>query len=82
MLQTQTTRANLVVEYNQMIEQIKTAAQDSSFNGVNLLNGDALKLAFNETGKSTLNRRRSRRSRRRKNPAVFPLLRENERPVT
>ena len=30
-------------------------AQDASFNGVNLLGGDTLKLAFNETGKSTLN---------------------------
>ena len=30
-------------------------AQDSSFNGINLLNGDDLKLTFNETGKSTLN---------------------------
>ena len=32
--------------------QINTTAQDSSFNGVNLLNGDTLKLVFNETGKS------------------------------
>ena len=51
----QATRANLVAQYNQTIEQINTTAQDSSFNGVNLLNGDALKLVFNETGKSTLN---------------------------
>src|SRR6202030_1508662 len=29
--------------------------QDASFNGINLLNGDNLKLTFNETGKSTLN---------------------------
>jgi len=34
--------------------QINTTAQDASFNGVNLLNGDTLKLTFNETGKSTL----------------------------
>ena len=51
----QATRASLVAQYNQTIDQIKTTAQDSSFNGVNLLNGDALKLVFNETGKSTLN---------------------------
>ena len=51
----QATRASLVAQYNQTIEQIKTTAQDSSFNGVNLLNGDTLKLVFNETGKSTLN---------------------------
>ncbi|KRR02599.1 hypothetical protein CQ12_37220 [Bradyrhizobium jicamae] len=50
----QATRASLVAQYNQTIEQIKTTAQDSSFNGVNLLNGDTLKLTFNETGKSTL----------------------------
>ncbi len=50
----QTTRANLVTQYNNIIEQIKTTAQDASFNGVNLLGGDTLKLVFNETGKSTL----------------------------
>ena len=36
-------------------QQINTTAQDSSFNGINLLNGDTLKLMFNETGTSTLN---------------------------
>ena len=36
-------------------QQITTTAQDASFNGINLLNGDDLKLTFNETGKSTLN---------------------------
>ncbi len=51
----QATRANLVTQYNNIIDQIRTTAQDSSFNGVNLLNGDQLKLTFNETGKSTLN---------------------------
>ncbi|WP_050043931.1 flagellin, partial [Bradyrhizobium sp. LTSPM299] len=51
----QATRANLVSQYNVIIQQITTTAQDSSFNGVNLLNGDNLKLTFNETGKSTLN---------------------------
>jgi flagellin-like hook-associated protein FlgL len=48
------TRASLVSQYNKVIEQIRTTAQDASFNGVNLLNGDQLKLVFNETGKSTL----------------------------
>jgi flagellin-like hook-associated protein FlgL len=47
-------RANLVAQYNNVITQITTTAQDSSFNGINLLNGDDLKLTFNETGKSTL----------------------------
>jgi hypothetical protein len=51
----QSTRANLVSQYNNIINQIKTTSQDASFNGVNLLNGDQLKLIFNETGKSTLN---------------------------
>ena len=42
-------------QYNNIIQQITTTAQDASFNGVNLLNGDTLKLVFNETGTSTLN---------------------------
>ncbi len=50
----QTVRANLVAQYNNVITQITTTSQDSSFNGINLLNGDDLKLTFNETGKSTL----------------------------
>ncbi|MFZ5712306.1 MAG: DUF1522 domain-containing protein [Bradyrhizobium sp.] len=51
----QTSRANLVSQYNNILNQIDTTAQDSSFNGVNLLNGDQLKLVFDETGKSSLN---------------------------
>jgi flagellin len=50
----QATRSSLVAQYNNVLAQINTTAQDSSFNGVNLLNGDTLKLVFNETGKSTL----------------------------
>jgi flagellin-like hook-associated protein FlgL len=50
----QAIRANLVSQYNNIVAQITTTAQDSSFNGINLLNGDVLKLTFNETGKSTL----------------------------
>jgi len=50
----QVIRANLVSQYNNVIQQITTTSQDSSFNGINLLNGDDLKLTFNETGKSTL----------------------------
>ena len=49
------TRDNLVPQYNNIINQITTTSQDASFNGVNLLGGDTLKLTFNETGKSTLN---------------------------
>jgi flagellin len=50
----QSTRAGLVAQYNNILSQITTTAQDSSFNGINLLNGDSLKLVFNETGSSTL----------------------------
>jgi flagellin len=51
----QAIRANLVSQYNGIITQITTTSQDASFNGINLLNGDDLKLTFNETGRSTLN---------------------------
>jgi len=50
----QATRSSLVAQYNNVLQQINTTASDSSFNGVNLLNGDTLKLVFNETGTSTL----------------------------
>jgi flagellin len=50
----QAVRGNLVNQYNNILAQITTTAQDASFNGVNLLGGDQLKLTFNETGKSTL----------------------------
>jgi flagellin len=50
----QNTRAGLVAQYNQIIDQITTTAQDASFNGINLLNGDSLKMVFDETGKSTV----------------------------
>ena len=51
----QAIRASLVSQYNNLLAQINTTAQDSSFNGINLLNGDTLNLVFNETGRSTLN---------------------------
>jgi flagellin len=50
----QATRASLVAQYNQVIQNINTTAQDSSFNGINLLNGDTLNLTFDETGASKL----------------------------
>jgi hypothetical protein len=43
----QAIRTSLVGQYNNIITQISTTAQDSSFNGINLLNGDNLKLTFN-----------------------------------
>jgi flagellin len=50
----QATRANLVNQFNNVLAQINTTSQDSSFNGINLLNGDTLKLVFDETARSTL----------------------------
>jgi flagellin len=50
----QATRASLVAQYNQVLQNINTTAQDSSFNGINLLNGDTLNLTFDETGASKL----------------------------
>ena len=41
-------------QYNNILDQISSTAQDASFNGINLLNGDQLKLTFNETSTSTL----------------------------
>jgi flagellin len=53
-LSAQAVRSNLLSQYNNILAQITTTAQDASFNGINLLGGDTLKLTFNETGKSTL----------------------------
>jgi flagellin len=50
----QSTRANLVSQYNEVLSQINTTSQDASFNGINLLNGDTLNLTFDETGASKL----------------------------
>jgi flagellin len=50
----QSTRAALVAQYNQVLVNINTTSQDSSFNGINLLNGDTLNLTFDETGASKL----------------------------
>jgi flagellin len=49
-----TVRANLVTQFNELRDQLDKTAADSSFNGVNLLTGDVLKLFFNELGTSTL----------------------------
>jgi flagellin len=47
-------RAELVDTYNTLLTQIDDLAKDSSFNGVNLLNGDNLSVLFNEDGSSKL----------------------------
>jgi flagellin len=49
-----TTRSGLATQYDDLLTQIDQLAQDAGFNGVNLLNGDGLKVVFNETGTSYL----------------------------
>jgi flagellin len=48
------TRTNLQGQFNALLSQIDQLAKDSSYNGVNLLNGDNLKVTFNENGTSSL----------------------------
>ena len=48
-----TTRTSLQSDYNNVLSQIDSLASDASYNGVNLLNGDNLKVVFNETGSSS-----------------------------
>ena len=47
-------RRNLVTQFNELRDQLDKFSDDSSFNGINLLRGDKLKLTFNETGTSTI----------------------------
>jgi flagellin len=47
-------RRNLVKQFNELRDQLNKLADDASFNGVNLLRGDKLKITFNETGTSTM----------------------------
>jgi flagellin len=49
------TRTSLQSDYNNVLAQIDTLAADASYNGINLLNGDSLKVVFNEKGTSSLN---------------------------
>ena len=48
------TRANLQTQFNSLLTQIDQLAGDSSYNGINLLSGDNLKVTFNENGSSSL----------------------------
>src|SRR5579864_8968252 len=48
------TRTTLQGNYNALLTQIDQLAGDASYNGVNLLNGDNLKVLFNEIGTSSL----------------------------
>jgi hypothetical protein len=47
-------RANLVGQFNDLRDQLDKFVDDASFNGINLLRGDRLKLTFNEVGTSTI----------------------------
>jgi flagellin len=49
-----TVRSNLVSQFNDLRTQLDKLADDSSFNGVNLLKGDTLKLVFNEGNTSSI----------------------------
>lgn len=49
-----TVRAGLVDQFNELRDQLDKLADDASFNGINLLLGDNLRLTFNETGTSTI----------------------------
>jgi flagellin len=48
------TRSSLQSDYNNILTQIDALAGDSSYNGINLLNGDNLKVVFNEKNTSSL----------------------------
>ena len=48
-------RADLATQYNTLIDQLDKFSDDASFNGVNLLRGDSLKITFNETSTSEIN---------------------------
>ncbi|MDO8876809.1 MAG: hypothetical protein Q8M24_06820 [Pseudolabrys sp.] len=49
-----TVRQSLLNQFNNLRSQIDKATGDSSYNGVNLLNGDTLRLNFNENGTSSI----------------------------
>jgi flagellin-like hook-associated protein FlgL len=47
------TRTSLQTDFNNVLAQIDALAKDASYNGVNLLFGDDLKVVFNELGTSS-----------------------------
>jgi flagellin len=49
-----TVRSNLITQFNDLRSQLDKLADDASFNGVNLLKGDTLKLVFNEINTSSI----------------------------
>ena len=49
-----TTRSSLAAQFDSIRTQVTQLAADSGFNGINLLNGDALKVLLNEKATSSL----------------------------
>jgi len=47
-------RSGLADQFNTLRDQLDKLADDASFNGINLLRGDKLKITFNETGTSSI----------------------------
>src|SRR5262245_34142319 len=47
-------RRNLITQFNDLRNQLDKLADDASFNGINLLKGDTLKLVFNEINTSSI----------------------------
>ncbi|MDQ2079918.1 flagellin [Xanthobacteraceae bacterium Astr-EGSB] len=47
-------RKNFADQFNSFIDQLNKLADDASYNGINLLRGDKLKITFNENGSSTI----------------------------
>ncbi len=47
-------RASLQNDFNDVLAQIDALSKDTSYNGINLLHGDNLKVVFNEKGTSNL----------------------------
>jgi len=47
-------RKNLIAQFNELHRQLDKIGSDSSYNGVNLLRGDKLKVVFNEVSTSML----------------------------
>lgn len=48
------TRQSLMNQFNDLRTQLDQMVQDAQYNGINLLNGDQLKLTFNETSTSSI----------------------------
>jgi len=47
-------RADLAGQFNELRDQLDKLADDASFNGINLLRGDNLRITFNESSTSTI----------------------------